>query len=158
MRTNRLSGIGFAIPYNAITKIVPILIDKGYYPHAYLHRYITTGRHLSSSKLARRQLKSRKQRQFQTCIVLQCTHYIIMLQNMVLFMAPLEGPSPEFILCDKCLWCATYFDKTRLLSNRCLQCGANNIEPLPIMSNESFTFNNSDKRGGTEIYAQGQTQ
>ena len=38
MRTNRLSGIGFAIPYNAITKIVPILIDKGYYPHAYLHR------------------------------------------------------------------------------------------------------------------------
>jgi S1-C subfamily serine protease len=34
--TNRLSGIGFAIPSNTITKIVPILIEKGYYPHPYL--------------------------------------------------------------------------------------------------------------------------
>src|SRR5215467_12688922 len=33
--TNKLSGIGFAIPSNAITKIVPILIQKDYYPHAY---------------------------------------------------------------------------------------------------------------------------
>ena len=34
--TNTLSGIGFAIPSNTVTKIVPILIQKGYYPHAYL--------------------------------------------------------------------------------------------------------------------------
>jgi S1-C subfamily serine protease len=34
--TNRLSGIGFAIPSNTITKIVTILIQKGYYPHPYL--------------------------------------------------------------------------------------------------------------------------
>jgi S1-C subfamily serine protease len=34
--TNTFSGIGFAIPSNTITKIVPILIEKGYYPHPYL--------------------------------------------------------------------------------------------------------------------------
>ncbi|MGB6530027.1 MAG: trypsin-like peptidase domain-containing protein [Candidatus Nitrosopolaris sp.] len=34
--TNGFSGIGFAIPSNTITKIVPILIEKGYYPHPYL--------------------------------------------------------------------------------------------------------------------------
>ncbi len=34
--TNKLSGIGFAIPSNTVTKIVPILIQKGYYPHPYL--------------------------------------------------------------------------------------------------------------------------
>jgi S1-C subfamily serine protease len=34
--SNTLSGIGFAIPSNTITKIVPILIEKGYYPHPYL--------------------------------------------------------------------------------------------------------------------------
>jgi S1-C subfamily serine protease len=34
--TNTLSGIGFAIPSNTLTKIVPILIQKGYYPHPYL--------------------------------------------------------------------------------------------------------------------------
>jgi hypothetical protein len=88
------------------------------------------------------------------CTELQCTHYIIMLQRMVLFMAllqdlsPIQCPSPIFILCDKCFWCATYFDMARLSTgNRCPQCGANNNEPLPIMSNESFTFNHSHKRG-----------
>src|SRR5215831_5920235 len=34
--TNKIYGIGFAIPSNTITKIVPILIEKGYYPHPYL--------------------------------------------------------------------------------------------------------------------------
>jgi S1-C subfamily serine protease len=40
--TNTLSGIGFAIPSNTITKIVPILIEKGYYPHPYLGLFFGT--------------------------------------------------------------------------------------------------------------------
>ena len=57
---------------------------------------------------------------------------------------------PIFILCDACYWCATYFDKTRIpAENKCPQCNANNDEltSLPIMSNESFTFDYNDKRG-----------
>jgi S1-C subfamily serine protease len=34
--TNTFSGIGFAIPSNTVTKIVPTLIEKGYYLHPYL--------------------------------------------------------------------------------------------------------------------------
>ena len=34
--THIFSGIGFAIPSDTITKIVPTLIEKGYYPHPYL--------------------------------------------------------------------------------------------------------------------------
>ena len=34
--THTFSGIGFAIPSNTITKIAPLLIEKGYYPHPYL--------------------------------------------------------------------------------------------------------------------------
>jgi S1-C subfamily serine protease len=34
--TNTFSGIGLAIPSNSITKIVPLLIEKGYYLHPYL--------------------------------------------------------------------------------------------------------------------------
>jgi S1-C subfamily serine protease len=34
--TNTFSGIGFAIPSNTITKIVPTLIEKGYYLHPYI--------------------------------------------------------------------------------------------------------------------------
>jgi S1-C subfamily serine protease len=36
LSSGTFSGIGFAIPSNSITKIVPILIEKGYYPHPYL--------------------------------------------------------------------------------------------------------------------------
>jgi hypothetical protein len=56
---------------------------------------------------------------------------------------------PIFILCDNCYWCATYLDKTRIPgNNKCPQCNANNNEltSFPIMSNESFTFDHSDKR------------
>jgi len=36
---------------------------------------------------------------------------------------------PIFVLCDKCYWCATYLDKSRLPSeNNCLQCSSNNSE------------------------------
>ena len=34
--TGEFSGVGFAIPSNSITKIVPVLIDKGSYQHPYL--------------------------------------------------------------------------------------------------------------------------
>ena len=34
--TDTFSGIGFAIPTNTITKIVPSLIEKGSYTHPYL--------------------------------------------------------------------------------------------------------------------------
>jgi hypothetical protein len=65
---------------------------------------------------------------------------------------PDHSPSslPIFILCDKCFWCATYVDKTRIPGeNRCPQCNANNNEltSFPIMSNESFTFDYNSKRG-----------
>ena len=58
--------------------------------------------------------------------------------------------SPVFILCDTCYWCATYLDKTSIpMDNICPQCNANNNElsSMPIMQNESFTFDHDVKRG-----------
>jgi len=55
-----------------------------------------------------------------------------------------------FTLCNKCLWSATYFDKTRLPhENRCPLCVTNNNElsSLPIMHNESYAFSYDIKRG-----------
>ena len=57
---------------------------------------------------------------------------------------------PIFVLCDTCYWCATYRDKTRMpVDNTCPQCGSKNSEltSFPIISNEAFTFDYSDKRG-----------
>jgi hypothetical protein len=59
-------------------------------------------------------------------------------------------PYSIFTLCKKCLWSATYFDKTRLpYENRCPLCETNNTElsSLPIMPNESFAFSYDAKRG-----------
>ena len=55
-----------------------------------------------------------------------------------------------FLLCNKCLWSATYFDKNRLPDrNTCPLCGTNNTElsSFPIMPNESFAFSYDVKRG-----------
>lgn len=64
--------------------------------------------------------------------------------------SPTPSSPPIFILCDRCYWCATYLDKTRTPTyNTCPQCNSNNNElsSFPIMSNESFTFDYSDKHG-----------
>jgi hypothetical protein len=62
---------------------------------------------------------------------------------------PISRQQSIFLLCDMCHWCATYLDKTRLSTdNKCQKCS--NIEMLssfPVLPNESFTFDYSEKRG-----------
>jgi predicted Zn-ribbon and HTH transcriptional regulator len=57
---------------------------------------------------------------------------------------------PVFILCDRCYWCATYFDNRRLpTDNNCPQCNTNSsqLTSFPIAPNESFIYNYNEKRG-----------
>ena len=62
-----------------------------------------------------------------------------------------SSPLSIFLLCNKCLWAATYFDKNRLPDrNTCPLCGTNNkyeLSSFPIMTNESFTLSYDVKRG-----------
>ena len=53
---------------------------------------------------------------------------------------PTKSSTPVFILCDRCYWCATYFNNARMpTDNICPQCNSNNNEltSFPIVSNES---------------------
>jgi hypothetical protein len=53
-----------------------------------------------------------------------------------------------FILCETCHWCATYFDKSRLPTEKCPICLNRKMSSfVPILPNEAFTFNYNDKRG-----------
>ena len=52
-----------------------------------------------------------------------------------------------FVLCETCHWCATYFDKSRVPSYKCLICRNTAISTFPILPNEEFAFNYSKKRG-----------
>jgi hypothetical protein len=64
---------------------------------------------------------------------------------------------PIFVLCERCHWSATYFDKTKVpKDNNCPECISSNdnndndnteLTSFPILSNESFTFHYSDKTG-----------
>ena len=70
-------------------------------------------------------------------------------QDMSSPLAKLYGSIPIFVLCERCYWCATYLDKTRLpRDNTCSQCSTvDKFSSFPILPNESFTFNYNDKRG-----------
>jgi hypothetical protein len=70
-----------------------------------------------------------------------CSSLTMMLQS--------KAP-PIFALCRNCYWCATYFDKDRLSSDKsCPQCRSvinNELTLFHILSNESFTFYHDEKR------------
>lgn len=63
--------------------------------------------------------------------------------------AKLYGSLPIFVLCERCYWCATYLNKTRLpRGDACSQCSiVDEFSSFPISPNESFTFDYSDKHG-----------
>ena len=45
------------------------------------------------------------------------------------------------------LVCSTYFDKSRLPTEKCPMCLNRKMSSFPILPNEAFTFNYNDKRG-----------
>jgi hypothetical protein len=52
-----------------------------------------------------------------------------------------------FVLWETCHWCATYFDKSRVPSDKCPICRNTAISTFPILPNEEFAFNYNEKRG-----------
>lgn len=63
------------------------------------------------------------------------------------------NPNPKqketiFILCESCYWSATYFGKFMLpAEERCPICLEIELSSFPILPNESFIFNYSQKSG-----------
>ena len=54
-----------------------------------------------------------------------------------------------FVFCDVCFWATTYLDKSRLpvLDSRCSRCQEVGLSSFPVLSDESFTYAYSEKRG-----------
>ena len=54
-----------------------------------------------------------------------------------------------FVLCDNCHWAATFIDKSRLdvIEHGCILCEESLISSFPILDNESFTFDITERRG-----------
>jgi hypothetical protein len=56
------------------------------------------------------------------------------------------GTPSIFMLCEKCYWCATYLDKTKVV-DKCPMCSETMLSSFPIMPDESFIFSRDEKRG-----------
>ena len=58
-------------------------------------------------------------------------------------------PQSVFVLCDKCHWCVTWLDKTKMSAyDKCPQCtNSEMLSSFPILPDESFTFDYSKKKG-----------
>jgi len=54
-----------------------------------------------------------------------------------------------FVLCDNCHWAATFIDKSRLdvMENGCIVCEESLVSSFPILDNESFTIDITERRG-----------
>jgi hypothetical protein len=54
-----------------------------------------------------------------------------------------------FVLCDNCHWSVTFIDKSRLnfIENGCIVCEESLVSSFPILDNESFTIDISERRG-----------
>ena len=59
-----------------------------------------------------------------------------------------------FVLCDNCHWAATFIDKSRLnfIENGCIVCEESLLSSFPILDNESFTIDISERRGVELIF------
>lgn len=59
-----------------------------------------------------------------------------------------------FVLCDNCHWAATFIDKARLnlIENGCIVCEESLLSSFPILDNESFTIDISERRGVELIF------
>ena len=55
----------------------------------------------------------------------------------------------NFMLCESCFWCASYFNSYRKEVSKCPTCGRANVESMPISHDEIYTFNYDHQRGVT---------
>ena len=53
----------------------------------------------------------------------------------------------NFLLCESCFWCASYFNNYRKVVTNCPICGNKNIESMPISHHEVHTSSHDPKRG-----------
>ena len=55
----------------------------------------------------------------------------------------------NFLLCESCFWCASYFNNYRMVVTKCPICGNKKIESMPISHDEVHTSSHDPKHGVT---------
>jgi rRNA maturation endonuclease Nob1 len=64
----------------------------------------------------------------------------------------------NFLLCESCFWCASYFNNYRKVVTNCPICGSKNIKSMPISHDEVHTSSHDPKRGVTLGFSKWRSQ
>ena len=64
----------------------------------------------------------------------------------------------NFLLCESCFWCASYFSNYRRVVSKCPTCNSNCVESMPISPDEVYSFNYDPKRGVTLSFSKWRSQ
>ena len=64
----------------------------------------------------------------------------------------------NFLLCESCFWCASYFNSYRKEVSKCPTCGRANVESMPISHDEIYTFNYDPLHGVTLRFSKWRSQ
>ena len=64
----------------------------------------------------------------------------------------------NFLLCESCFWCASYFNNYRKVVTNCHICGSKKIESMPISHDEVHTSSHDPKRGVTLGFSKWRSQ
>jgi hypothetical protein len=57
-----------------------------------------------------------------------------------------------FMICNSCLWCASYFGN-KMTDSKCLLCHKGKIDCMPIGDEERYSFSNNTSRGVELIFS-----
>ena len=55
----------------------------------------------------------------------------------------------NFLICESCFWCASFFNNYRMVVTKCPICGNKKIESMPISHDEVHTSSHDPKHGVT---------
>ena len=64
----------------------------------------------------------------------------------------------NFLLCESCFWCASYFNNYRKVVTNCPICVSKKIESMPISHDEVHTSSHDPKRGVTLGFSKWRSQ
>ena len=64
----------------------------------------------------------------------------------------------NFLLCESCFWCASYFNNYKKAVTKCPTCGNDNVESMPISHDEVYTISHNPKRGITIGFSKWRSQ
>ena len=64
----------------------------------------------------------------------------------------------NFLLCESCFWCASYFNNYKKVVTKCPTCGNDNVESMPISHDEVYTISHNPKRGITLGFSKWRSQ